>query len=60
MPPLVLRDHYSADEFRSLIDRETDRIELKIGLGGKPLQEVFVAFSNTDGGLVFHCSRAAR
>lgn len=52
LPP-VLRDHYSADEFRSLIDRETDRIELKTGLGGKPLQEVFVAFSNTDGGLVF-------
>lgn len=53
MSPPVLRDHYSADEFRSLIDRETDRIELKTGLGGKPLQEVFVAFSNTDGGLVF-------
>lgn len=36
---------YSAEEFRSLIDRESDRIELKTGTGGKPLQEVLVAFS---------------
>jgi ATP-dependent DNA helicase RecG len=51
--PPVLRDHYSAEEFRSLVDRESDRIELKTGFGGKPLQEVLVAFSNTDGGLIF-------
>ncbi len=53
MPPPALRDHYSAEEFRSLIDREGDRIELKTGAGGKPLQEALVAFSNTDGGLIF-------
>lgn len=47
--PPVLRDHYSTAEFRSLIDRESDRIELKTGAGGKPLQEALVAFSNTDG-----------
>lgn len=51
--PPVLRDHYSADEFRSLIDRESDRIELKTGASGKSLQEPLVAFSNTDGGLIF-------
>lgn len=36
-----------------MIDRESDRIELKTGAGGKPLQEALVAFSNTDGGLIF-------
>ncbi|MGH3799852.1 MAG: ATP-binding protein [Pseudonocardiaceae bacterium] len=53
MPPPVLRDHYSVEEFRSLIDREGDRIELKTGAGAKPLQEALVAFSNTEGGLIF-------
>lgn len=53
MPPPVLRDHYSTQEFHSLIDRESDRIELKTGAGGKPLQEALVAFSNTGGGLIF-------
>jgi ATP-dependent DNA helicase RecG len=51
--PPVLRDHYSAAEFRFLIDRESDRMELKTGAGGKSLQEALVAFSNTDGGLIF-------
>jgi ATP-dependent DNA helicase RecG len=53
VPLPVLRARYSAEEFRALIDREGDHIELKTGAGGKPLQEVLVAFSNTDGGLIF-------
>ncbi|MGH3885264.1 MAG: ATP-binding protein [Pseudonocardiaceae bacterium] len=36
-----------------MIDREGDRIELKTGAGAKPLQEALVAFSNTEGGLIF-------
>ncbi|MGQ0717007.1 MAG: ATP-binding protein [Pseudonocardiales bacterium] len=36
-----------------MIDRESDRIELKTGASGKSLQEALVAFSNTDGGLIF-------
>jgi ATP-dependent DNA helicase RecG len=44
---------YTASEFAALIERETDHIELKTGLGGKPLQEAIVALSNTDGGVIF-------
>ena len=51
--PSVLRDQYSLEEFRLLIARETDRIELKTGTGSKPLQEALVALSNTDGGWIF-------
>ncbi len=36
-----------------MIDHESDRVERKTGAGGKPLQEALVAFSNTDGGLIF-------
>lgn len=34
----TLRDYYSIAEFSSLIAREGDRIELKTGVSGKPLQ----------------------
>lgn len=36
-----------------MVERETERVELKTGAGGKPLQEAMVAFSNTEGGVIF-------
>jgi hypothetical protein len=53
VPLPTLHDHYSVEEFRCLIANEGDRIELKTGTSSKPLQEALVAFSNTDGGLLF-------
>ena len=53
MPLPTLREHYSTEEFCRLIAGEGDRIELKTGTSSKPLQEAIVAFSNTDGGLLF-------
>lgn len=53
MPLLDLSDVYDQGDFRRLIDRETDRIELKTGVGGRPVQEALVAFSNTEGGVIF-------
>ena len=50
---LQLSDRYSVDDFASLIARETDRVELKTGTGGGPLQEALVSFSNTEGGIIF-------
>jgi ATP-dependent DNA helicase RecG len=47
-----LLDRYAPDEFQALIERETDRVELKTGAGAKPVQEALVAFSNTDGGVI--------
>ncbi len=44
---------YTADVFATLIERETDDVELKTGLGSKPLQEALVAMSNTMGGTIF-------
>lgn len=44
---------YTAEEFASLVALESDDVELKTGIGNKPLQEVMVAFSNTDGGTVY-------
>ena len=44
---------YTDDEFATLVERETNKIELKSGASGKKLQEAFVAMSNTDGGTVF-------
>ena len=37
---------------RALIERETDRVELKTGAGTGPLQESMVAFSNSSGGII--------
>lgn len=51
-PPSVA-DSYTKAEFGRLVDRETDRIERKSGASGKPLQEAMVAFSNSDGGVIF-------
>ncbi len=50
---ITIYDTYSPEEFERLISRETDRVELKTGVGGKPLQEALVAFSNSDGGVIF-------
>lgn len=52
MSTILPAETYSSDQFRILIDRETERLELKTGTGGKPLQEALVAFSNTDGGVI--------
>lgn len=52
MPPSP-RQTYSAEEFAALIARESDDVELKTGLGNKPIQEAMVAFSNTQGGTIF-------
>lgn len=45
--PLTLE----ADRFAAGFE-ESDYVELKSGLGGKPLQESIVAFANRDGGVV--------
>lgn len=52
MSRVVAADTYSDDEFRAVIERESARVERKTGAGGKPLQEAFVALSNTSGGVV--------
>lgn len=44
---------YTAAEFEKVIGREADDVELKTGLGSKPLQEVLVAMSNAEGGSIF-------
>ncbi|GIF25221.1 ATP-dependent DNA helicase RecG [Actinoplanes tereljensis] len=44
---------YEATEFAELIARETDEVELKTGTSADRLQEAIVAFSNTDGGVIF-------
>lgn len=48
-----LRPRYSAAEFAELVQRETERVELKSGMRGKALQEAMVALSNSDGGVIF-------
>ncbi|MGH9042620.1 MAG: ATP-binding protein [Acidimicrobiia bacterium] len=48
-----LKAEYGSDEFACLVERESERIERKTGLGDHPLQDAFVAFSNTDGGVIF-------
>jgi len=44
---------YATAEFQMVIARETNDVELKTGLGSRPLQEVLVAMSNTEGGSIF-------
>jgi ATP-dependent DNA helicase RecG len=44
---------FTADVFQQMIAREHDTVELKTGTGQKPLQEAFVAMSNTDGGHIY-------
>jgi ATP-dependent DNA helicase RecG len=48
-----LPDSFAGDEFAALVSREHERIELKAGAGRRPLQEALVAFSNTEGGVIF-------
>lgn len=43
---------YSLDEFNKAFPRENTLIERKSGIGKKPLQEVLVAFTNADGGVI--------
>lgn len=42
----------SPAEFQRLIEREDERLELKTGAGRRPLQESFVALTNTRGGAI--------
>jgi Putative DNA-binding domain len=39
--------------FSTLIERETDHVELKAGPATGPLQEAIVALSNGEGGVIF-------
>lgn len=43
---------FSARQFAEFVAREHERLELKTGLGRKPIQESMVALSNTDGGAI--------
>jgi ATP-dependent DNA helicase RecG len=43
----------STEEFQSVFDGETEYVEFKTGTGNQPLQDAIVAFSNTDGGIIF-------
>ncbi|GLY14609.1 transcriptional regulator [Kineosporia sp. NBRC 101677] len=47
-----LPDEVSLQHLRLFIQREHEHLELKTGAGRKPLQEAFVAMSNTDGGTI--------
>ena len=42
----------SGDELAQVIEREHEQIELKTGIGRRPLQASLVAMSNADGGLI--------
>lgn len=44
---------WTAAEFKLLIEREDDDVELKSGASTKKLQEAMVAFTNTGGGTIF-------
>ena len=35
---ITIYDTYSLEEFERLVSRETDRVELKTGVGGKPFR----------------------
>jgi predicted HTH transcriptional regulator len=48
-----LLDSYTAAEFAEVVEIESDVVELKTGLGGVPIQEALVAFSNAGGGIIF-------
>lgn len=43
----------TSEAFSRLIQREDHRVELKTGLGRRPIQEALVAMSNTSGGQIF-------
>ena len=47
-----VRDSYAPSEFALLIERESDSIELKMGVSTYKLQEPMVAFSNGSGGVI--------
>lgn len=48
-----IKSTYRGEEFQGLIRRESNTIELKTGISVTKLQEALVAFSNTEGGVVF-------
>jgi len=43
---------FSAEDFRREFPSENQYVEFKRGVGGKPLRETIVAFSNADGGVI--------
>ena len=47
-----VRDAYTPEQFARLVERETDTLEKKTGLGQQPLQAAMVAFSNSAGGVI--------
>lgn len=53
MSDVAEEPNYTMAQFAVVIARETDDVELKTGLGAKPLQEALVAMSNTEGGSIF-------
>ena len=48
-----IKSTYRGEDFKGLIRRESDSIELKSGISVTRLQEALVAFSNSEGGVVF-------
>ncbi|GAB4082211.1 hypothetical protein GCU67_19855 [Modestobacter muralis] len=48
-----LAQSYTLEAFEELIKRETDRVELKTGVSRDKVSEAVVAFSNTEGGVIF-------
>lgn len=47
-------DHeYTPEAFAMVVAREDEDVELKTGLGSRPLQEALVAMSNSGGGTIF-------
>lgn len=51
MPAPEIASTYTKEEFHALVRMETSTLELKTG-AGQGLQDVLVAFSNTDGGVI--------
>ena len=47
------RAQYTAAQFRHAFPKEGSQVEFKTGVGVAALQEPFVAFSNTNGGVIF-------
>ncbi len=43
----------SAERFARLVSREHEQVELKTGMGRRPIAETMVAFSNASGGVIF-------
>ena len=57
---MLVNDTYTAEEFARIVEREHEKLELKSGIGRKPVQETMVAFTNTDGGTILVGATDAR